>query len=106
MVVVVVLFLGCVIRTVFGTCTTIPDSFLIPSTIPAPSTRPASLPALLWLCSLTSIRCHLYISEEVKNPRRNIMLATVLVCLITGVLSGLEVYAAQTYLGISAFLQR
>ena len=35
------------------------------------------------------------LSEEVKNPRRNILLATVLVCLITGVLATLEVYAAQ-----------
>jgi putrescine importer len=34
-------------------------------------------------------------SEEVENPRRNIMLATVLVCVITGVLASLEVYAAQ-----------
>ena len=37
------------------------------------------------------------LSEEVENPRRNILLATVLVCLITGLLSGLEVYAAQLY---------
>src|SRR6266446_5676505 len=35
------------------------------------------------------------LSEEVHNPRRNILLATVLVCLITGVLASLEVYAAQ-----------
>jgi putrescine importer len=35
------------------------------------------------------------LSEEVHNPRRNILLATVLVCLIIGVLSGVEVYAAQ-----------
>lgn len=35
------------------------------------------------------------LSEEVKNPRRNILLATVLVCLIIGVLSAVEVYAAQ-----------
>jgi putrescine importer len=35
------------------------------------------------------------LSEEVRNPRRNIMLATVLVCLITGVLATLEVYAGQ-----------
>lgn len=34
-------------------------------------------------------------SEEVENPRRNIMLGTVLTCLIIGVLSALEVYAAQ-----------
>jgi amino acid transporter len=35
------------------------------------------------------------LSEEAKNPRRNILLATVLVCLITGVLATCEVYAAQ-----------
>ena len=35
------------------------------------------------------------LSEEVKDPRRNILLATVLTCLITGVLATLEVYAAQ-----------
>jgi len=35
------------------------------------------------------------LSEEVKNPRRNVLLATVLVCLITGLLASLEVYAAQ-----------
>ena len=35
------------------------------------------------------------LSEEVRNPRRNVLLATVLVCLITGILSAIEVYAAQ-----------
>jgi amino acid transporter len=35
------------------------------------------------------------LSEEVHNPRRNILLATVLVCFIVGVLSSIEVYAAQ-----------
>ncbi len=35
------------------------------------------------------------LSEEVHNPRRNVLLATVLVCLITGVLSSFEVYTAQ-----------
>jgi putrescine importer len=35
------------------------------------------------------------LSEEVENPRRNILLATVLVVLIIGVLSAVEVYAAQ-----------
>lgn len=35
------------------------------------------------------------LSEEVKNPRRNVLLATVLVCLITGVLASVEVYLAQ-----------
>jgi putrescine importer len=35
------------------------------------------------------------LSEEVKNPRRNILLATVLACVVIGLLSALEVYAAQ-----------
>jgi putrescine importer len=32
------------------------------------------------------------LAEEVQNPKRNVLLATVLVCLFTGVLGGLEVY--------------
>ncbi len=35
------------------------------------------------------------LSEEARNPRRNILLATVLTCLITGVLASAEVYAGQ-----------
>src|SRR5579872_6887115 len=35
------------------------------------------------------------LSEEVENPRRNILLATVLTCVITGVLASFEVYAGQ-----------
>ncbi len=42
-------------------------------------------------------------SEEVENPRRNIMLATVLVCLLAGVLSAVEVYAAQLVWGSKPF---
>ena len=42
-------------------------------------------------------------SEEAENPRRNILLATVLVCVITGALSGLEVYAAQLVWGSRPF---
>jgi amino acid transporter len=34
-------------------------------------------------------------SEEVENPRRNILLATVGTCLFIGILSAIEVYAAQ-----------
>lgn len=34
-------------------------------------------------------------SEEVENPRRNILLATVLTCFAIGVLSAIEVYLAQ-----------
>jgi putrescine importer len=35
------------------------------------------------------------LSEEAENPRRNILLATVLTCFVIGVLSAVEVYAAQ-----------
>ncbi len=35
------------------------------------------------------------LSEEAENPRRNILLATVLTCLVIGVLSAIEVYVAQ-----------
>ena len=35
------------------------------------------------------------LSEEAENPRRNVLLATVLTCFVIGILSALEVYAAQ-----------
>ena len=35
------------------------------------------------------------LSEEAENPRRNILLATVLTCVAIGILSAFEVYAAQ-----------
>jgi amino acid transporter len=35
------------------------------------------------------------LSEEVRNPRRNILLATVFVCVVTGVLALVQVYTAQ-----------
>ena len=35
------------------------------------------------------------LSEEVKDPKRNVLLATVLVCLFTGIFSGVEVYLGQ-----------
>src|ERR1035437_2869952 len=35
------------------------------------------------------------LSEEVENPRRNILLATVITCLFTGIFSGIQTYAGQ-----------
>lgn len=35
------------------------------------------------------------LSEEVKNPKRNVLLAAVITCLITGVWSGAQIYLAQ-----------
>lgn len=46
------------------------------------------------------------LSEEVVNPRRNILLATVLLCIITGILSGVESYAAQLVWGSKLFPDR
>jgi amino acid transporter len=69
-------------------------------------TRPFYDPAAFNVCAVlggTSIAVLTYIgfdgistlSEEVENPRRNILLATVLTCSIIGILSALEVYLAQ-----------
>jgi len=35
------------------------------------------------------------LAEDVENPKRNVLLATVLVCLFTGVFSSIEVYLGQ-----------
>jgi putrescine importer len=35
------------------------------------------------------------LSEEVKDPKRNVLRATVLVCFLTGIFSGVQVYLAQ-----------
>jgi amino acid transporter len=103
MVLVVALFLACVARYVWGIAHD-----------PGYFTRPFYNPPTFQFQHLfagTSVAVLTYIgfdavstlSEEVENPRRNILLATVLVCLITGVLSGLEVYAAQLVWGAEPF---
>jgi putrescine importer len=69
-------------------------------------TRPFYDPATFTMGGLfgcTSIAVLTYIgfdgistlSEEAENPRRNILLATVLTCVVIGVLSAVEVYVAQ-----------
>src|SRR5207248_8572680 len=73
---------------------------------PAVSGTPSSDPATFSLSSVltgTSIAALTYIgfdsistlSEEVVNPQRNILRATVLVCLATGIFSAVEVYVGQ-----------
>lgn len=77
-------------------------------------TRPFYNPATFHVSSVfagTSVAVLTYIgfdavstlSEEAKDPRRNILRATVLVCIITGVLSAIEVYAAQLVWGARSF---
>jgi amino acid transporter len=35
------------------------------------------------------------LAEDVKNPKRNVLMATVIVCLFTGIFSGFQIYLAQ-----------
>jgi amino acid transporter len=103
MVVVVLIFLGAVARAVWGIHHD-PGFFTHPFYDPA-SFHPSSISAGTSVAVLTYIGFDAIstFSEEVRNPRRNILLATVLVCLITGLLSGLEVYAAQLIWGSKPF---
>jgi len=104
MTIVVLIFFAFVIRFVWGWHTYGADFFIQPFYNPATFNPRAIMHG-------TSIAVLTYIgfdaistfSEEVENPRRNIMLATVLVCVVTGVLSSLEVYAAQLVWGPHPF---
>ena len=93
--VVVVIFVTA-IRYIFGHAHSDPNFF----------TRPFYDPqTFTWgnLFGCTSIAVLSYIgfdgistlSEEAENPRRNILLATVLTCVVIGILSAAEVYVAQ-----------
>jgi amino acid transporter len=104
MTVVVVIFFAFVIRFVWGYHEKGPDFF----TQPFYDAHTFSFHGLMRGTSLAVLT---YIgfdgistfSEEVENPRRNIMLATVLVCLLAGFLSAIEVYAAQLVWGSKPF---
>ena len=103
MVVVVLLFLACVVRTVWGVHHDpgfFTHPFYDPANFPPSSIFAGTSVAVLTYIGFDAISTF---SEEVRNPRRNILLATVLVCLITGLLSGLEVYAAQLIWGSKPF---
>jgi putrescine importer len=92
--VVIVIFLAAAARYIFGHAET--TAFARPFYDPARWDTSAVLGG-------TSIAVLTYIgfdgistlSEEVENPRRNILLATVYTCLAIGILSAIEVYAAQ-----------
>ncbi len=104
MVLVVVIFFGVVIRYLWGLHTYGPRFFTLPFYNPETFD--------IWkIFTGTSVAVLTYIgfdgistlSEEAENPRRNVLFATVLVCVITGVLSSLEVYAAQLVWGSEPF---
>jgi putrescine importer len=103
MVLVVILFLGCVIRALWHVHHS--PGFLTHPFYQPETFHPASIFAGTSVAVLTYIGFDAVstLSEEAENPRRNILLATVLVCIITGMLSGLEVYAAQLVWGSKPF---
>src|SRR5437899_2007933 len=66
--------------------------FYDPKTFSAPAVFTGTSIAVLTYIGFDGIST---LSEEAENPKRNILLATVLVCVITGVLASIQVYAAQ-----------
>src|SRR5438067_9020696 len=94
--VVILIFLAAAARYVMG----IPHHGAAFFTMPFYDPQTFSFPAVLGGTSLAVLTYIGFdgistLSEEAENPKRNILLATVLVCLITGVLASVEVYAAQ-----------
>jgi putrescine importer len=94
--VVIVLFLGAAVRYLFlnppanaGEWT---RPFYDPKTFSFSSVSAGASLAVLTYIGFDGIST---LSEEVHNPRRNILLATVLVCIITGILASVQVYAGQ-----------
>lgn len=104
MTIVVIVFFAFVIRFVWGIehygAGFFTQPFYNPETFSFPGVFRGTSIAVLTYIGFDAISTF---SEEVENPRRNIMLATVLVCVITGVLSSLEVYAAQLVWGSKPF---
>jgi putrescine importer len=66
--------------------------FYDPKTFSAPAVFTGTSIAVLTYIGFDGIST---LSEEAENPKKNILYATVLVCLITGILASIEVYAAQ-----------
>ena len=96
MAIVIVLFLVAAIRYLLRTAHPSPGFFSHPLYDPATFSPKAVLTgtsiAVLTYLGFDGIST---LSEEAENPRRNILLATVLVCLITGILASVEAYVAQ-----------
>jgi len=99
MFVVLILFLGSAIRYLTGIHLGRRELLL-----PFYNPETFSLPVVLTGASIASLTYIGFdgistLSEEVENPRRNIMLATVLTCLVIGVLASIQVYLAQLVWG-------
>lgn len=97
--VVVLLFLGLALRYLLAVPLSAADMtrpFYDPETFSFPVVLTGASIAALTYIGFDGIST---LSEEVENPRRNIMRATVYTCLAIGILSALEVYAAQLVWG-------
>ena len=94
--VVIILFLGAAIRYLFlnppANAAEWTRPFYDPKTFSFHSVSAGASLAVLTYIGFDGIST---LSEEVHNPRRNILLATVLVCVITGILASIQVYFAQ-----------
>jgi amino acid transporter len=94
--VVIILFLVAAARTVFRVPDPAPGRFLQPfydpSTFSWKAVSTGTSIAVLTYIGFDGIST---LSEEAHDPRRNILLATVLTCLVTGLLAATQVYAAQ-----------
>ena len=94
--IVVVIFLAEAIRYIALVARPIAGQWLLPfydpaTFVPSRVLRGTSIAVLTYI-GFDGIST---MSEEVENPRRNIMLATVATCLVIGILSAIEVYVAQ-----------
>ena len=94
--IVIVLFLGSAIRYLFlhppEATADWTRPFYDPKTFSFSAVSAGASMAVLTYFGFDSIST---LSEEVHNPRRNILLATVLVCFITGIMASIQVYTAQ-----------
>ncbi len=104
MVVVVLVFFGAVIRYVWGLQEHSVGYFWQPfydkATFSTSRLFQGTSVAVLTYIGFDGIST---LSEEAENPKRNILLATVLVCLVAGALSAAEAYGAQLVWGSKAF---
>jgi amino acid transporter len=90
-----VLFLGAALRYLSGQpldAAALARPFYDPVTFTWAKISSATALAVLTYIGFDAIST---LSEEVENPRRNVLLATVIVCLFTGVFGALQVYLAQ-----------
>ena len=93
--VVIVVFLAAAVRYVFGHASEVQDfgkPFYDPNRWQFQAVLGGTSVAVLTYIGFDGIST---LSEEAENPRRNILLATVLVCLVIGLLSAVQVYSAQ-----------